>query len=763
MADASAGQPASPLRRVARVSSAQPPALSGQYHFQTALRDGELICVDRSDSVLQWFSKYIRDSYPSIVRPPAPREQVDGVSGLRRSGRERMHSDVLCKYAATWMLWWLRHRTVSTSCLELWSVVSGQPHEIAHLVSQSRKRTPYGSGAAPEAAPSHRSHRECEVALRMCVRTFADAVSDPVAAHLSKLLHGSVERLVEYAAARAATLQAMRGVSAVWGCLYSDWWLGSARTPFPLVRDTSAAGSSGGMLSRFRSPRARSRQPSAGVQLHDDVLSVLFDTADELPETAAEERPQSASAALEALRAACEHVSRQSDSPTGEDESHTGALLPLTALSSQTWEAAADVCAVSGACSHESAAASLLLAQGLLGACADLGETSCRYARKQVEQLTRNPSEDLEADVPKLESGLLALSGTEREVRIEQRNARRVAVRAAADAARRLVKGELAAAVSAEECWMRMSECLDSVSDIDYLTIPDDALPVPPSNPWCLHPDVRRERVHAALAAAECDVRTLGGYAKYGLEPCHRAAVWRLLLLPGHEHSRRPAEWAHSKRERRDAYSVMRSAVFDRARTFRAAAPASVHPNPDDAEPAVRTLAEGEKVAALPASERDGWVRLAQPEGGWVREDCGGWVASEAQTRIDADVPRTMPTGSFWSRCSVEMVPEPCAMEPTFTETPGSPRMKRYHRCLRRLLLVYAGLNTGIGYVQGMNEIAAHLLVALSEGASSEELDASCLESDAFFCFTALLSRLGNNFCRALDGDASGLLRWAPF
>jgi hypothetical protein len=70
---------------------------------------------------------------------------------------------------------------------------------------------------------------------------------------------------------------------------------------------------------------------------------------------------------------------------------------------------------------------------------------------------------------------------------------------------------------------------------------------------------------------------------------------------------------------------------------------------------------------------------------------------------------------------------------------------------LRRILHTLARVNKGLGYVQGMNEMVGHLLFTFANG-KAENVSPS-VECDAFFCFQAMLSYLGDNFCRSLDFD----------
>eukprot|EP00930_Biecheleria_cincta_P066356 TRINITY_DN5246_c0_g1_i1.p1 TRINITY_DN5246_c0_g1~~TRINITY_DN5246_c0_g1_i1.p1 ORF type:complete len:731 (+),score=159.26 TRINITY_DN5246_c0_g1_i1:50-2242(+) len=69
---------------------------------------------------------------------------------------------------------------------------------------------------------------------------------------------------------------------------------------------------------------------------------------------------------------------------------------------------------------------------------------------------------------------------------------------------------------------------------------------------------------------------------------------------------------------------------------------------------------------------------------------------------------------------------------------------------LLALLFVYARLNPGVRYVQGMNEVAAVILYVMSS-------DPECAEADAFWCFSELMAEIKDGFMQALDNSGEGV------
>lgn len=58
---------------------------------------------------------------------------------------------------------------------------------------------------------------------------------------------------------------------------------------------------------------------------------------------------------------------------------------------------------------------------------------------------------------------------------------------------------------------------------------------------------------------------------------------------------------------------------------------------------------------------------------------------------------------------------------------------------LARVLFIYAKLNPGIKYVQGMNEVLAVLYYCFLSFGDTQVLSMDYLESDLFFCFNNLM------------------------
>ncbi|URD84136.1 TBC [Musa troglodytarum] len=78
-----------------------------------------------------------------------------------------------------------------------------------------------------------------------------------------------------------------------------------------------------------------------------------------------------------------------------------------------------------------------------------------------------------------------------------------------------------------------------------------------------------------------------------------------------------------------------------------------------------------------------------------------------------------------------------------------------FQEALRHILIIFAKLNPGIRYVQGMNEILAPLFYVFRNDPDQD--NAAYAEADAFFCFVELLSGFRDNFCQKLDNSVVGI------
>lgn len=74
---------------------------------------------------------------------------------------------------------------------------------------------------------------------------------------------------------------------------------------------------------------------------------------------------------------------------------------------------------------------------------------------------------------------------------------------------------------------------------------------------------------------------------------------------------------------------------------------------------------------------------------------------------------------------------------------------------MSRILFIYAKLNPGLKYVQGMNEIIATIYYLFANDTHPEFVD--YVEHDTFYCFTNLMAEIRDIFVQGLDQSEIGL------
>jgi len=108
----------------------------------------------------------------------------------------------------------------------------------------------------------------------------------------------------------------------------------------------------------------------------------------------------------------------------------------------------------------------------------------------------------------------------------------------------------------------------------------------------------------------------------------------------------------------------------------------------------------------------------------------------EMMFEIEKDVKRTFPYLHFFNR--------------------DDSSSSQHYEAIKRLLFIYAKLNPGIAYVQGMNEILAPLYYVFASNPDHEW--SKNAEADTFFCFTSVMGEIMNNFIKTLDKADVGIM-----
>ena len=234
-----------------------------------------------------------------------------------------------------------------------------------------------------------------------------------------------------------------------------------------------------------------------------------------------------------------------------------------------------------------------------------------------------------------------------------------------------------------------------------------------------------------------------------------RAIAWKLLLgyLPADRSC-----WDKLLTERRASYQIF---CDELAIDPRGAVEASAAERHIDVSEAISQGPAVEVSVACAASSSAFTASADHPLSSAEGSTWAEWHADEAQrAEIRKDVDRTLPEYAFFNR--------------------EQPLGRLHNAAISRVLFIYAKLNPGIKYVQGMNEMLAPIyyvfclemddhrqgLPPAADRTTEDPADSlpprveaamAAVEADAFFCFTALMAEVRDHFCSKLDHTELGI------
>ncbi|CAL5017454.1 unnamed protein product [Urochloa decumbens] len=201
-----------------------------------------------------------------------------------------------------------------------------------------------------------------------------------------------------------------------------------------------------------------------------------------------------------------------------------------------------------------------------------------------------------------------------------------------------------------------------------------------------------------------------------------RPVVWKLLLgyLPTDR-----ALWTYELEKKRSQYSAFKDELLVN--------PSEVTRRMEEMTVSKREEHNAEGTGVLPRAEivRDEHPLSLGKTSVWNQY----FQESEIVEQIDRDVKRTHPEMQFFNGDTSDSLSN--------------------QESLKRILTIFAKLNPGIRYVQGMNEVLAPLYYVFKN--DPDECHGASAEADAFFCFVELLSGFRDNFCKQLDNSVVGI------
>jgi len=121
---------------------------------------------------------------------------------------------------------------------------------------------------------------------------------------------------------------------------------------------------------------------------------------------------------------------------------------------------------------------------------------------------------------------------------------------------------------------------------------------------------------------------------------------------------------------------------------------------------------------------------------------------SDLREEIQKDVDRTHTDIAFFATERDASRRDEIGASPARKRLPGT-----HYDAMLRILFVYAKLNPGIRYVQGMNEILAPIYYVFAK----DEYQSLHAEADSFWCFTLLMVEIRDGFCVEADRADFGI------
>ncbi|QDZ19806.1 Rab-GTPase-TBC domain-containing protein [Chloropicon primus] len=247
-----------------------------------------------------------------------------------------------------------------------------------------------------------------------------------------------------------------------------------------------------------------------------------------------------------------------------------------------------------------------------------------------------------------------------------------------------------------------------------------------PAAPVKTKKELYEERIkefERALSAKVIDVKGLRKLAMGGIPEAKpgdafslRARTWKILL--GHL-PKDTSDWGEVQAKKRKQYAEFcEEFLLD---------PTKVTASADNDGDALARNREG----SLSTSQVDDDPLSTKSDSVWNKY----FADNEVKDQIARDVARTHPDIHF------------------FNNQDGS--SLEHKQCMKRTLFVFAKLNPGLAYVQGMNELHAPLLWTFKTDPDKAESEHA--EADAFFCFMEIMSEFRDHFCKQLDNSSSGI------
>uniref|UniRef100_A0A914DR32 Rab-GAP TBC domain-containing protein n=1 Tax=Acrobeloides nanus TaxID=290746 RepID=A0A914DR32_9BILA len=254
----------------------------------------------------------------------------------------------------------------------------------------------------------------------------------------------------------------------------------------------------------------------------------------------------------------------------------------------------------------------------------------------------------------------------------------------------------------------------------------------------------------------EIDTNSLRKACSYGIPDLLRPLCWRLFLdfLPKERHL-----WPKTLRKQRADYLALVENLIvlpgQKPDAFCRPAQDGMVDHPLSSNPHSEWDKFFKDNEMLLQIDRD--VRRLRPEIEFFQKNTPFPLTSAAQINLSGRITReNLPSDVVESRfVNRSFLNNNDTKLPKIDSDDPSSGNETHWQVLERILFVYSKVNSGVKYVQGMNEIIGPIYYVF---ATDPDLEwAEHAEVDTFYCFQHLMSEIKDNFIRTLDDSNCGI------
>ncbi|XP_021699582.1 TBC1 domain family member 13 isoform X3 [Aedes aegypti] len=252
------------------------------------------------------------------------------------------------------------------------------------------------------------------------------------------------------------------------------------------------------------------------------------------------------------------------------------------------------------------------------------------------------------------------------------------------------------------------------------------------------------------------DLKSLRDFCFYGIPDCNglRSLCWKLML--GYLGPKKDT-WSATLTKKRELYKQFIEMVIPPGDGEQGRSSCVDHPLSDGPESNWNTFFKDNEV--LLQIDKD--VRRLCPDISFFQQatdfPCESVVSHNRERKLHIRVAPTTLSSANVERKGLGVTKQINLITKRATESYEAmdEGLEAHWEVVERILFLYAKLNPGQGYVQGMNEIIGPIYYVMASDPNLEYRKHA--EADCFFCFTALMGEIRDFFIKTLDESEDGI------